>query len=105
MNLYVIGPITGIENENRQEFERVAGILGKKHDYISIPHDNYLSVWDEWREAMALSVRHIGNELYEDGDNFGIALLDGWEKSKGATIEHDLAVSLGIPCKPWREWL
>lgn len=35
----------------------------------------------------------------------GIAMLDGWEDSKGATIEHDLAEALGIPCKPWREWL
>jgi len=32
-------------------------------------------------------------------------MLDGWEKSRGARIEHDLAEALGIPCKPWREWL
>lgn len=35
----------------------------------------------------------------------GIAMLDGWEDSRGARIEHDLAMSLGIECRPWREWL
>lgn len=105
MNLYIIGPITGIENDNREEFIRVANLLGEKHDNISIPHYNHVAMWDEWRDAMALSVRHIGNELYDDRDDFGIAMLDGWEQSKGARIEHDLAEALGVPCKPWREWL
>lgn len=40
---------------------------------------------------------------YDEG--FGIAMLDGWEESKGARIEHDLAEELGIECRPWREWL
>ena len=35
----------------------------------------------------------------------GIAMLDGWEQSKGARIEHALASALGIECRPWRECL
>ena len=105
MNIYIIGPVTGRENENRNEFLWAAELLGDRHENISIPHDNHVEVWDEWRDAMALSVRHIGSELYEDRDNFGIAMLDGWGESRGAKIEHDLAEALGIPCKPWREWL
>ena len=54
---------------------------------------------------MARSVEHISNRVRRYGDKFGIAMLDGWEDSKGARIEHDLAEALGIPCKPWREWL
>lgn len=105
MNIYLIGPVTGKENDNIDEFRRIAELLGCKHDNISIPHDNVVDPWDEWRDAMALSIRHIGNELYEDRDNFAIAMLDGWEDSKGARIKHDLAMSLGIECRPWREFL
>ena len=105
MNIYISGPITGKENENIDEFVRVRKQLrGAGHDVL-IPHDNVVDPWDEWRDAMALSIRRIGNELYEDRDNFAIAMLDGWEESKGARIEHDLAMSLGIECRPWREWL
>ncbi len=35
----------------------------------------------------------------------GIALLGGWEKSKGAAVEVALANALGIPCKPYMEWV
>lgn len=36
---------------------------------------------------------------------FAIAMLDGWEQSRGARIEHNLAKALGIECRPWMEWL
>lgn len=127
-NLYLIGPITGIENNNRDEFERVRELLERcitaysdckpedPNTYFAcvfIPHD----VVDEnasWEICMMDSISEmLSTRVDTDPDEpthrtpyfSGVAMLDGWEGSRGARIEHDLASALGIPCKPWREWL
>lgn len=104
MNLYVIGAVTGKESDNLPMFNHVRGELMMKGYRVSIPHDR-ISSGTGWKKAMGHSIEHIGNALSWNPDSFGIAMLDDWQDSKGAKIEHDLAVSLGIPCKPWREWL
>ena len=110
MNIYVIGPVTGKENENREEFERVRDeLIASPHTHnVDIPH-NHVEPWDEWRDAMCGSIRAmLWLARYSgvgDIPGFGIAMLDGWEHSRGARIEHDLAEALGIECRPWREWL
>lgn len=35
----------------------------------------------------------------------GVATLDGWQLSRGATIEVDLARQLGMPVQPVEDWL
>lgn len=111
MNIYVIGPVTGRPNDNREEFERVRVFLwtARTFDEVVIPHD-LVKTGAKWEQSMRESIRHIIDEWMcstEPGTDrtFGIAMLDGWEDSRGARIEHDLAEALGIPCKPWREWL
>lgn len=105
MNIYVIGPVTGRENGNREEFLRVRAILREAGHRAEIPH-SAVSPDTSWQAAMGKSISMMlnttssGNLLYE-----AIAMLDGWEESKGACIEHDLAEALGIECRPWREWL
>ena len=111
MNLYVIGPVTGKENENREEFERVREELyaNYENNVVVIPHNN-VEHDASWESAMCVSIITMAQWWsYEIDRNinhpFGIAMLDGWEDSRGATIEHDLAEALGIECRPWREWL
>ena len=99
INLYTIGPVSGIKNDNLPAFEHVREALWGQGSigYVVIPHD-VIAPGTPWKKAMRISIQKM---LTFDG----VAMLDGWEKSKGAVIEHDLAVALGIPCKPWREWL
>lgn len=106
MKLYVIGPVSGIENDNRQEFERVKSSLCEtdKYQCVYIPHE-FIEPDTEWEWSMCGCIQLITDQWAMHGDGFAIAMLDGWEDSKGATIEHDLAEALGIPCKLWREWL
>lgn len=112
MNLYVIGPITGIENENKLEFARVCGelICSGKFNSVIYPH-LFIPSGIDWNIAMTLSIGRM-MRLWNDALNiktertdFGIAMLDGWQNSDGAMLEHEIAIRLGIPCKPWREWL
>ena len=60
-----------------------------------------------WEYCMGQSLRHILSrwDYCNEPPTFGIAMLDGWESSNGASIEYEMASSLGIPCKPYREWL
>ena len=84
--LYLIGPVTGKPNDNRETFRAVRAILRK---------DGY-----ECDRQMLANDGQSTSPLYD-----GIAMLDGWERSRGAKIEHDIAEALGMPCRPWREWL
>ena len=111
MNLYIIGSVTGIEHDNRPEFERAQEALWKSENtnVVLTPFD-CIEGECTWEQAMAQSIitmmtwwRFSLGKV--DLCGFGIATLDGWEVSRGARIEHDLAVALGIPVKPWREWL
>lgn len=104
MKLYIIGSVSGMPNRNLATFNAVRGELMIAGHKAVIPHDSIGADWS-WSKAMSRSIQSICSQSDIHGDNFGIAMLDGWEQSKGATIEHDLAVALGIPCKPWKEWL
>lgn len=107
MNLYVIGPVTGRENDNREEFERVRVELDAVGHYADIPH-GWVKSGADWDVAMKHSIYrmlHLWTFSREYDEGFGIAMLDGWEDSRGARIEHDLACALGIECRPWREFL
>ncbi len=112
MNIYVIGPVTGKPNDNREEFERVREELWKNiaNNAVMIPHD-FAGSGSTWQQAMCQSILAMmqwwSYELCPTitSRGFAIAMLDGWEESRGARIEHDLAEALGIECRPWREWL
>ena len=104
--LYLIGPVTGKPNDNRETFRAVRAILRKDGYECDCPH-HYIEQGTEWGKAMRTSIRQM---LANDGQSTsplydGIAMLDGWERSRGAKIEHDIAEALGMPCRPWREWL
>ena len=104
MNLYVIGPVTGKPKDNLPAFINARNGLWAAGYYVYIPHD-IITTGVEWRYAMARSIEHICNRVRRYGDKFAVAMLDCWEDSKGARIEHDLAEALGIECRPWREFL
>lgn len=104
MNLYVIGPVTGRKDRNIDEFQGVAEDLRNAGYGCVIPHQ-VVPRTKNWEEAIHLSIEEL-THCERGGFHYdGVAMLPGWEQSRGAKIEHDLAVALGIPCKPWREWL
>lgn len=106
-SLYIIGPVTGKAHDNKAAFEEARLTLKADGFLCAIPHD-YINEGTDWNTAMRISItamlsleHGIRNKPAFDG----VAMLDGWEESEGAKIEKQVAESLGIPCRPWREYL
>jgi hypothetical protein len=102
MRLYVAGPMTGIEDYNYPEFLRVEGVLRDLgYDVLNPARIDELynptkapRQWDWYmRHAVAMLLACKG-----------VATLAGWPASRGATIEVNLAVSLGMGVRPWFSW-
>lgn len=101
MKLYIAGPMTGLPQFNYPAFNR-AEVALKAVGFDTLnptlgwaePVDDG-TTWDEYMR------RGIGLLLEADG----VALLPGWTKSKGATVEHDLARSLGMPVEDIGQWI
>lgn len=72
--VYLCGPMTGLPLDNYPAFHAAP-------------------TWDDWMAVSLPQVRAAGL----------LALLPGWERSRGACAEVALAGELGIPCLPLRD--
>ncbi|MGV0982813.1 MAG: DUF4406 domain-containing protein [Polynucleobacter sp.] len=91
MKVYISGPITGYADLNRLAFEEAKRAL-EALDYMPIsPLDVCLTAPDywKWEDYMRADIE----AMMKCG---AIMMLDGWEQSRGAKIEHDLAEALGF---------
>lgn len=96
MRLYVIGPVTGREKLNQEAFEDAKERLLDAGYDVLIPHD--VVPPDAVHErAMRLSIKAM---LGCDG----VVVLSGWEGSKGAKLEHDVAISCGLYVRNFLAW-
>ena len=97
MIVYICGPITGKPNGNIDAFNFAQEQLLRMGHHPLNPHNICREVvamhegTDEelWRKCMK---RDIPEMLKADA----VLLLDGWRLSKGAVVERNLAVELGI---------
>lgn len=111
VRLYVIGPVTGIEGDNREAFHVAQERLVGAGHAVEIPHD-FIKPGTPHDRAMLVSIAML-TDHYEScmiGRSFcrrfdGVALLGGWEQSEGARLERQVAEACGIPCKPVDEWV
>ena len=96
--LYISGPITGVADGNRAAFSAAEAQL-RAAGFVPInPRDNGLPADSTWHEHMRADLR-----LLLDCD--GVALLDGWENSRGARVEFQLAAGIGMPRRMVAFWL
>lgn len=107
-HLYLAGPMTGYPDFNYHAFREAAGQLEEAGYTVFNPADNDVANGFDPRgtsgdpaEAAALGFslrRALKQDLSWICDHAeGLALLPGWEKSKGAAAEVSLAHALGIP--------
>jgi len=99
--LYVAGPMTGLPEFNYPAFRDAENRLTASGYRVLNPIDseafNDTGAPQAWDWYMRHAIRMV---LAADG----IALLDGWENSRGARLEHRIATDLGLPIRALHEW-
>lgn len=100
--VYVAGPMTGIPDFNYPAFNAAAEALRAAGHTVLNPVDseqhNDTGKPQRWDWYMRHALRMVL-------DSEALALLPGWENSKGARLEFQVADSLGLPCRPLSDWL
>ena len=100
--LYVAGPMTGISEWNAPAFQKAQSSLMAQGwevvtplDLVPVDHPDQIPAWED-------CLRHdLQAVLLCDG----VALLPGWEQSRGASLEVRVANTVGIPVKTVALWL
>lgn len=90
MKLYLSGPMTGKLNHNFDEFNRVAKSLRQRRHEVVNPAELGMTPGWEWDDYMKRDLLYLVRCE-------AIAVLDGWEKSRGARLEVSVAAALGLP--------
>lgn len=94
--IYIAGPMTGLPEYNYPAFHAAAAKLRAIGYEVENPAEN--PEQPSWQHYMRLAVRQLAS-------CDAVALLPGWEHSRGAKEEFRLAQVLGIECKPLMDWL
>ncbi len=90
MKVYISGPISGLLYEEVEKAFNEAETRLKEQGYEVVnPLNNGLPRESIWNEHMRADLK-----LLLDCD--AIYMLNGWEYSRGASLEYDLAIDLGF---------
>ncbi len=93
MKIYISGPMTGIEDFNRKAFKDAEHMINNIPNYLAVnPH-----VCCEGMPNDSTWVDYMKTDIVAMMECDALFMLSGWEKSVGATIEHNLANELKYP--------
>lgn len=89
-HVYIAGPISGMKDDNRQAFRRAENVINNLYGRAINPACLDLDEGATWEECMrkCLTMLCVCK---------AIALLPGWEDSRGAKVEYQTAITLGMP--------
>lgn len=87
--VYIAGPMTGYKDFNYPAFNIAASTLRGWGYQVENPAENNLPVSSEWSDYMKVAIKQLVTCDM-------VILLDGWQQSKGANIERNLANDLGL---------
>lgn len=90
MKLYISGGMTGYKDFNFPKFNEVTQKLRKQGYEVINPVELVNPPYDkEWSEYMRIDIHELSKVD-------GIVVLEGWNKSKGATIEVYIGIILNM---------
>lgn len=87
--IYVAGPMSGMKDLNYPAFNAKATELRAAGHHVENPAENDPPKCESWLGYMRMAVRQLST-------CDAVYMLPGWSRSKGACIEHQLAVDLGL---------
>jgi hypothetical protein len=118
MQLYLSGPMRGVPAYNHPAFFYAAEVLREVGHEVFSPAEHDIAAhpdrpWPTFTGDPAtdnITIENLRTIIRADlvwicDKAEGIALLPGWERSKGVKVEMALAEFIGIPVKPWEEYL
>jgi len=87
--IYIAGPMTGYENYNFAAFNEAAQKL-RNAGFVAVnPADHGIVTGADWPD-------YLRDDIAKLATCEAIHFLPGWSKSKGATLEHHIAVALAM---------
>ena len=96
--IYLCGPMSGMQAYNAPAFDRYAAALRAIGHSVFSPAENGLPPESVWKAHMRTDIA----ALMSCGR---VALLPGWEKSRGAQLEHHIACALEMEVRPVAHYL
>lgn len=103
MILYVAGPMTGLPEFNYPAFNAAQSALeGLGHLVLNPTSAERHNPTPGTPQAWDWYMRHCLRMVLEVD---GLALLDGWEGSRGASLEVTVARALDLDVRPLAAWL
>jgi hypothetical protein len=96
--VYVAGPMTGLPAFNFPAFHAAAAQLRAIGYEVENPAENPQPACGTWLGYMRMAIAQVATVD-------AVILLPGWENSKGARVERDLAIGLGLDVMTLRESL
>ena len=88
--LYLSGPISGLDIEHaREAFARAQEQMEQQGWEVVNPMDNGVPVEAPWEE-------HLAADIIALLDCKAVAMLPGWENSRGARLENAIARRFGM---------
>ena len=96
--IYLCGPMSGMQAYNAPAFDRAAAALRAMGHAVFSPTENGLPADSAWGAHMRADIA----ALMACGR---VALLPGWEKSRGAQLEHHIANALEMEVRPVAHYL
>lgn len=95
--VYIAGPMTGLPDFNYPAFNAVAACLRARGLEAVNPAEATPPPSGAWIDWMRLAIPQLlGCEA--------VMMLPGWGKSRGARIELQIALGLGMPVSFWSEY-
>lgn len=94
---YLAGPMTGMEDNNWPAFDRHARLLEINDQKVINPadHDRKVGLDLNTEEGTFAAFRWDFEQIITKAD--GVAVIAGWERSRGARAEVELARLIGLP--------
>lgn len=87
--IYLAGPMSGLPDFNYPAFHAAAAQLRAQGHHVENPAENPMPVCGTWQGYMRLAVAQLAT-----CDK--VCLLPGWETSKGARVEFNLAIGMSL---------
>lgn len=87
--IYIAGPMTGLPEFNYPAFHSAAAALRAQGHHVENPAENPMPPCGSWQGYMRMSLAQVAK-------CDAVYMLPGWRRSRGARIEHGLALDLEL---------